>query len=320
MYHFILNPKSSNGNAVNIWKKLEKILKEEQTEYKLHILRGAKETTAFVEELTNKERFNLAESEELYNEEYCHIVVLGGDGTLHAVLNGIFDFEHTIISCIRTGSGNDFARNIGVNKNPEQALRHLLHFPEQVKLDYGIAYYESETLQKEQRFIISSGIGYDADICEEVSRSKLKMILNKFGLGRLVYLVIGIKQIFLRNNTPVNIYIDDLKPKRINDLFCAIGMIHEKEGGGVPFCPNANPTDGFLDVCFVKEMPKWKLLLTILMVYAKQHHRWKDVMIQRCRRVEVVPDQIQWFHMDGEVPHQIKRLVLQCQSGFNFCK
>ena len=55
-----------------------------------------------------------------------HIVVLGGDGTLNLVLNSIVDMEHTKLSCIRVGSGNDFARNVGVEKNPLKALQHLI--------------------------------------------------------------------------------------------------------------------------------------------------------------------------------------------------
>lgn len=320
MYHFIINPKASSGKSIKIWKQVERVLQREQVEYEVHILKSAKETTEFVRKLTEKRECDVPEKEKLKDKKECHIVVLGGDGTLNTVLNGICDFEHTILSCIRTGSGNDFARNMGVKKDARQAIAHLLYSPEKVKLDYGVAYYESESICDTHRFIISSGVGYDADICEEVHRSKLKRILNRVGLGKLVYLVIGIKQIFVRKNSGAIIYMDNSETGRIKKLFFAVGMIHEKEGGGVPFCPLANPTDGLLDVCLVKEMPKWKLLLAIIMVYGKKHVRFKNILVRRCKRLEIVPDKPQWFHMDGETSHRIKRITMECESGFYFCK
>ena len=168
------------------------------------------------------------------------LVVIGGDGTINAVLNGIVDFEHTVLSCIRTGSGNDFARNVGVTKNVRKALHHLLHSTEQLCLDYGEATYITENGTKSRRFAISNGVGYDADICEEVGRSQLKKILNWAKIGKLVYVAIGVKQIFTRKNSGAVVLLDQTELK-IPGLFFVVGMIHEKEGGGVPFCPKAKP-------------------------------------------------------------------------------
>lgn len=318
MYHFITNPNASSGKGAAAWKKIKAVLQEEQIEYKAHALKSARETTEFVRKLTAYGQ-----------EEDCHIVVLGGDGTLNAVLNGIEDFEHTILSCIRTGSGNDFARNVKISKKPGEAIRHLLYSPEEMVLDYGVAEYEADAtgeapgeMEEESqahRFIISSGVGYDADICEEVGRSRLKKILNRVGLGKLVYVTIGVKQIFSRKNTGAVVRAGD-EELDIPALFFAVGMIHEREGGGVPFCPDANPTDGLLDVCVVKSMPKWKLLLAVIMVYLKKHVLFQKITIYRCSNLEVELKEPQWFHIDGETSCKIKRISLECRSGLRFQK
>lgn len=313
MYHFIMNPNASSGKGLKIWKQVEKILKEEQVEYEQHVLKSAKEATEFVRKMTAYENFQGDGAKD------CHIVVLGGDGTLHAVLNGIEDFEHTILSCIRTGSGNDFARNVGVTKNVSKAIKHLLNEPEQMCLDYGVAAYETDKGPKSRRFIISTGVGYDADICEEVGRSGLKKKLNKINLGKLVYVMIGIKQVFTRINSGATIYMDGEKFE-VPAMFFVVGMIHEFEGGGVPFCPKADPTDGMLDVCLVQGMPRWKLLLAIVMVYMRKHFWFKKITAHRCKKIVMEPNEPQWFHMDGETSCKISRMEMECKSGLRFYK
>ncbi len=326
MYHFIMNPKASSGKGMKAWKTIEEILQREQITYEAHVLGSAQETIDFVKALTSgvkdaawKESAMTVESV-VEQEQDCHIVVLGGDGTINAVLNGIVDFEHTKLSCIRTGSGNDFARNVGVTKNVTKAIEHLLHSPEQICLDYGQTTYTTESGTCSRRFAISNGIGYDADICEEVGRSKLKKLLNGIKLGKLVYVTIGIKQIFTRKNAGATICMDEIEPIHINHLFFVVGMIHEREGGGVPFCPMADATDGMLDVCVVKQMPKLKLLLAVIMVYMKQHYRFRNITAHRCKRMSVVLDEPQWFHVDGEVSQKIKEISVMCQSGLHFYK
>ncbi len=314
MYHFIMNPRASSGKGTKVWKKLERILQEEQVEYQMHMLQSANDTRDFVWQLTKREK-NAA-----FSEDTVHLVVLGGDGTLNVVLNGIADFEHTKLSSIRTGSGNDFARNVGVEPDAEQALLHLLHSPEEVRLDYGAVRYTTPEFKRTRRFLISTGVGYDADICEEVSRSNLKKLLNHFGLGKLVYVSIGIKQIFSRGDVGATIYFDNEAPMDIPNLFFVVGMIHAMEGGGVPFCPNADATDGILDVCLVQKESKGKLLLEVAMVYLKQHYRFRNVTAHKCRGLKVILGKPQWFHMDGETSVQVTEVEMKCKSGLRFVK
>lgn len=352
MYHFIINPSASSGKGMRIWKKAERILKAEQVQYEAHILKSAAEVTALVQNLTGGQTMSEEESSlhnakikrseknetlsangeisSLHNAEKevaatsetdIHLVVLGGDGTLNAVLNGIVSFQHTILSCIRTGSGNDFARNMGVSRNIKEALYGILNNTKEIVLDYGKAYYESEegsAKAESRRFIISSGVGYDADICEEVSRSKLKKILNKVHLGKLVYVAIGIKQIFTRTVSDAVLCLDDGKDINVSGLFFVVGMVHEREGGGVPFCPAADATDGLLDICLVRDMPTWKLLLAVILVYGKKHLAFQNITMHRCRRFSVQTEIPQWFHMDGETPCKIKTIEMECKSGLRF--
>lgn len=323
MYHFIVNPTASSGKGMAVWKKTERILKREQVEYEAHILKSAGEVTRLVSDLTGHKE-NSDDGTGLHNtsqtrQENVHLVVLGGDGTLNAVLNGIVSFKRTILSCIRTGSGNDFARNMKVSKSTATALGHLLKNPKEYTLDYGEVFYEPEGSGgfSSRRFLISSGVGYDADICEEVSRSRLKRILNKVHLGEMVYVAIGIRQIFTRKAVNAVLSLDE-EDIQVPGLFFVVGMNHEREGGGVPFCPDADPTDGLLDVCLVRDMPAWKLLLAVLLVYGKKHLLFHKVSAYRCQRLTVRTDEPQWFHFDGETPCRVRQVEMECKAGLRF--
>ena len=304
-FEILINPGASSGRGMRVWRKVKRELDARGVPYRKHVLKAPGEATLLVRNLTT----NLKED--------CHLLVLGGDGTLNEVLNGIRDFRHTILSCIRTGSGNDFAANVGVEKDPLKALSQLLDHPMEAGLDYGLIRADE---QEPRRFLISCGMGYDADICEEVSRSRLKRILNKVGLGKLVYLMVGIKQIFTRAETDAELYLDNQKPIRIRKLFFVVGMQHPCEGGGVPFCPDADPTDGWMDLCVVRDMPRWKLMLAVAMVYLKKHLLFRNISCHRCKTMRLVAEKPQWVHLDGETPYQAKEVLWVSKGKVRFCK
>ena len=311
MYHFILNPTASSGGGVVAWEEIRPDLMKLGVDYELHMFHTMEQLKTCVKNLSKP-------SFECLN----HIVVLGGDGTLNAVVNAIDDFDAVKLSVLRVGSGNDFARNVGVKKDINDALLHLLYSPERTKLDYGVATYVAEDGAKhKRRFVISSGIGYDADICEEAGRSRLKKVLNKVRLGKLVYLMVGLKQVFKRQCCRARLYMDGERV-RLKDMFFAVAMIHPKEGGGVPFCPKADPSDGTLDVCVVKKASLAKLNLEIALVYRKKHTLFSNIKVFRCKQMKAVLDKPRWIHLDGETPVKVKKVYysIEHESGITFVK
>lgn len=331
MYHFIVNPTAASGKGAKIWRQVEDILKKENVAYEAHILQSADEATLLAAKLTKQETDKGMAAEDVGEKrpkcqsgeerQDCHIVVLGGDGTLNAVLQGFRDFSAATLSCIPMGSGNDFARGMGLSKNVGISLHNIFEQSCEKCLDYGELTYEQNGKRITRRFLISSGMGYDADICEEAGKSRLKECLNRIHLGKLVYVLVGIKQIFTRQSVPAKITMFRGKKRKVisvDSLFFAVGMIHAYEGGGVPFCPQADAGDGLIDVCLVRNMPKWKLLLAVALVYIKQHYRFRAITPHRCERIVIETEKPQWFHMDGDTPGQIKRLELQCKKGLRF--
>ncbi|MBR4718646.1 MAG: YegS/Rv2252/BmrU family lipid kinase [Lachnospiraceae bacterium] len=301
----LVNPDASSGNGIKVWKRIKDILNEKNAPYNVHILSAPGQAEYVASRLTK----------ELKDD--CHILVVGGDGTLNETVNGIKDFEHTKLSCIRSGSGNDFALNMKVDTDLEKALLHILDEPEETQVDYAEITADDHP---PRRFLISCGVGYDADICKEVSKSGLKKVFNRLGIGKLIYVFIGIKQIFTRKKTMALLYLDDEKPIRIKKLFFVVGMNHMYEGGGVPFCPDADPTDGIMDVCLVRDMPKWKLLLAVAMVYSKNHLRFRKINCYRCKTMYLATMKPQQIHLDGETPYEAHRIRWETKGKLRFVK
>lgn len=327
MYQIIVNPTSSSGKGMEAWKKIKAILDRRNVTYNVHVLQKPGEAIEIVKKLTEENYSDIDETAAMdesvvtvqENDEDTNILVVGGDGTLNEVLNGIQDFEHTTLACIQTGSGNDFARNMHLEKNVEQAITHLLEQSEEIALDYGEV-TTNHPGSSAKRFLISSGVGYDANICEEVSRSRLKTVLNKIHLGKLVYVLIGVKQIFAKKTVRAKLYLDDAPMMKLSELFFVVGMNHMYEGGGIPFCPSADPTDGKLDVCLVKGMSRLKLLLAVVLVYFKKHLLFKDITNHRCTKMRLVTETPQWIHMDGETPYQVSEVTWESKGKLRFVK
>lgn len=313
MYYFIINPTSSSGRCLKAWNKVKGYLDLNKVEYEEHILTGPGDASAIAARLSSVSPLSsLVEREN-------HLVVIGGDGTLSEVLSGIDDFRLLKLSVIRAGSGNDFARNMKIGKNVIRTLRHILYSPEESALDYGVIKWNDSLGEHSRRFAISCGIGYDADICREVSVSRLKAILNKLGLGKLVYLAIGLRQIFFRRFNRAVLTADD-RQFEMEKFFLAASMIHETEGGGVPFCPGSDPTDGILNGCFIGHLSKLQLLPAVMLVYLRRHMTLSGITLHTYRTLSVSLDTPEYIHADGDVICRSDNAKISIKNGLRFIR
>ncbi len=300
MYHIIVNPASQSGKGINIWKRLEQILVDHKAEYHVYFTQKDNPCGDIVKSVCEE-----AES----RKEEIHIVLLGGDGTVNEVLQVIPSFENLKITVIPTGSSNDLARDLIISDDPEEVLTHMLENPTSMRVDLGNVHCENSLVRQgnmaipDRRFIVSTGIGYDAAICEEVERSKLKPFLNRIGLGKLVYLGVALRQLAATKYITAEITLDGDEKTIIHldrVLFVA-GMNHRFEGGGFMFGPHANNHDGIIDLCSVSKISKSKILRVLPTAYKGEHFRFDGIDPFRARKYTVRTSEPLWVHTDGEV-------------------
>lgn len=281
-YTFIINPKSRSGKGGVLWNLLKPELNKRQldceifyTEYEGHATRIAEEVTAD-------------------GEEHM-LVVLGGDGSICEVLSGIKDCRKVTLGYIPTGSGNDFTRELKLPTDPRKALENILNPGRIVPMDVGIA-KAGDTY----RFAVSTGIGFDAAVCHNVDKSRLKTFLNKIHLGSLIYLGIALKRLFTDPLYEADVYLDDNEPLHFHKMYFAAAMNQPYEGGGFRFCPEAKVDDGLLDVIVVSNMPRLKVLCLLPTAFAGKHVRFHGIDIYKCKKVRIETNEKAAVHTDGQ--------------------
>ncbi len=289
-YTFIVNPNSRSGKGRKEWSVIEDILKEHQVDYRVFFTSRRNHATRIVRSVMEEEAGDMT------------FIVLGGDGTLNEVITGITDFSRVTLGYIPIGSSNDFARGMHLTKNYRKALAHILHPASYVDLNVGVAHFQ----EKERRFIVSSGIGYDAGICHQVLVSKLKVFFNRFHLGKLSYPAVGIERLIKLNPKPMTLSMDRGAPVTFPHTYFIAAFNTPYEGGGFKFCPDADPTDGMLDIIVVAGIPKLKALLLFPVALFGKHRGISGIYLYRCRRADIVSAAALPVHTDGE-PVFLKR-------------
>ena len=315
MYHVIVNPASRTGNGKNLWKQMEPIFKEYNAEYKVLFSNKPGHIIELVKNAYN-------EAININKDDIIKIIAFGGDGTMNEVLQGIPDFSKVQIGYIPTGSSNDFARDMQYPKNPADCLRNVLNCSMAETMDIGCVEFNeisnelsrqhtSEVLTK-RYFNVSCGIGYDAAVCEEALNSPLKKFLNKFGLGKLVYLLIAVKQIIANKDYETTMILDDTITLKLPLFLCIAAMNHQYEGGGFKFCPDANYKDGKIDICAISNITKIKILISLPRALKGTHFKINGIERYLASKIEIITSKPLWVHTDGEVTSKSSHITITC--------
>lgn len=283
MYYFIVNPKSSSGKGLDIWKMAEQQLMKVKCDYRVLFTKEKGHATRLA-------RYISAE------KSPCVLVAVGGDGTANEVIDGICDYSKVTFGYIPTGSSNDLARGLGLTSDPMKALEQILNPSTYHNMRIGISRFEDET----RHFAVSSGIGYDAAICHEALNSRIKDFLNKIKLGKLTYTGIALRQLFLLKASSMELVMDGKPAISYPKTYFIAAMNLKYEGGGFKFCPDADSSDEWLDIIVVEKMSKFKVLLALPTAYFGKHTHFKGIHIFRCRRAQILADKDLAVHTDGE--------------------
>ncbi len=283
MYEIIVNPKARTGQGGTLRQKLEVELKKRKTEYKIYFTNARKHAEKLAAEITGDGKEHI-------------LLVLGGDGTLNEVVNGIYDVSKVTLGYIPVGSGNDFARGMGLAKESINAIDQVLDMKQVREINVGVA----EQGGWSRRFLVSSGIGFDAAVCHEVCVSKWKVILNRLKLGKLSYAVVALDR--LRKDKPVRMELqkEDGSWQEYPKTYFTAFMNLPYEGGGFKFCPDASPSDDLLDIMVISGLTKFKILCLLPTAFVGKHVLFRGVHILKAKKVHVKTEQALPIHTDGE--------------------
>ncbi|WP_040207589.1 diacylglycerol/lipid kinase family protein [Neobacillus jeddahensis] len=284
--YFIVNPKARNGYCMKTWKKIEDHLKGENLTYLAFFTDYPGHAQVLSSQIAAK------------SQENTLIIAVGGDGTMHEVMNGVVHDKHITLGFIPGGSGNDFSRGYHIPADPVEALSCILRLMKQKASAIDIGKITLQDASKHY-FINNMGAGFDAIISYEVNQSKMKALFNKLSLGRLVYVYFLIKKLFTYKTSTIDISIDG--KKHIFDKTWFVTVSNQPYyGGGMKIAPAAEPDDGLFDITVVHQLSRLKLLLVFISVFWGKHIHFKEVKSFKGRVVSVHSPTSLHVHADGE--------------------
>lgn len=230
------------------------------------------------------------------------VLLVGGDGSLNQLINLLPAADTPALLLLPSGSGNDFARGMGMKRSEKAALSLLTQSPAlaPILLDSG----EITSINGRpavRRFAVSCGIGYDAGVCHAIDTGRLKGFLNHFHLGKLAYLLHGVQGIFRYKRASGSLTLDQSRTVTFTNLAFLSCHNLPYEGGGFGFAPGASPRDGELTLCLITARSRLTFALTLLASIPGWHVHLPNVHLYTCREAEVSADTPLPFHTDGEV-------------------
>jgi len=184
-----------------------------------------------------------------------NICVVGGDGTLNEVINGVMQQEEVpsaeiTLGMIPVGTGNDWCRMFDIPFDYLKAI-HILKRKQIFMQDAGKVTYYHQNDQLVRYFLNVAGMGYDALVAK-----KTNMLKEKGLGGPLTYMYFVFASLFQYRFIEAVIEVDG-KPAFKGEIFSMNVGICKYNGGGMMQVPYAIADDGLLDVTLIKKAPKW---------------------------------------------------------------
>lgn len=269
MLDIIINPIGGKGKSAKALKQVEENLTRRNVEYTVHKTEYAGHATEIARELSQKPD--------------AKIVVMGGDGSFHEVLCGIENFDNVTLGIIACGSGNDFVKKSGHSTNIDDALEVILS---------GNTKYVDFMQLDNTRCLNVGGGGMDVDVL--LKYAKVKKLKGKAAYYySLFYTLLHTRFHNLR------LTVDGRTEDR------SVFMIGVGNGGfiggGIPICPNAVVDDGLLNIGFVSEMKKSRIIFCLPKFLKGKHvgSDWGGEFQGKEIRIEALDDSR--FELDGEI-------------------
>ncbi len=275
----ILNPMADMGRAWKTANDLRPIAQEFQGEltwsgtvYPSHAIELAKQAA---------------------EEGYDMVIALGGDGTVHEVMNGLMQMpenKRPILGVVPIGSGNDFAYSIGINQKPSHALAHALKAENIQAVDIGLLIDEHG---RKEYFDNTLGIGFDAIVT--IRSHKLPIVK-----GFLMYLTAVIQTIILNHN-PASVKVETEHGTWEDQILMLTLCNGPREGGGFMMSANSKNDDGIFESVAVTNLSRATMFRLVPEFMKGTHARFKQIRMGSFKKMTLTSDRPLYIHADGEI-------------------
>ena len=281
-WHIIANPTLLNGHRAETAQRILKQMEDNHIRYTLH----AGE---------NGERSGQT-AERLCKEGQRHLMMVGGDGSINEIVNGIYrsgvDTESVHLAIIPLGTGNDFCRTLGYPK--AEGFFNFLKQGMFRPTDVGIVETVTDgVVTDSRRFINIAGFAFDAAVINETVHGKPKLFPNA------VYLLKLVKVLFSYKATRVNVTTES--GSYSDELFTIACGNAQYNGNGMRQVPMADPHDGLLDLVTIRNLRRTKVIANVKNLFSGKHIQMPEVTVTRTAFVELASDKPLLGEVEGEM-------------------
>jgi YegS/Rv2252/BmrU family lipid kinase len=278
-WFIIVNPSSGNRNISEQWEKIQQLLKTKKIDFSFAFTQFSKHEIELVDKAIQN--------------GFRNIISIGGDGTLHHVVNGIMQQRYVktsniTIAVIPQGTGNDWIKTYNIPNDIEKAIE-IISKKKTILQDIGVLETENNIVSY---FNNVAGLGYDGYIV-----NKLKT-LKRF--GSIAYLLSGLAGLLFYKKSVFKIIFDD-KTIETKCLMTIFGLC-KFSGGGMQFTKDVNSSDGLFDITIAKNLNLFDLVFNLPKLYSGKIVHHKKVETYKTKEITVIPQTTKPFiQADGEL-------------------
>jgi len=281
----IVNPVAGNGRGLDDFPQISKYLRE------AHIV---------CEPVFTEHKFHATElTVTAVREGYRKIIVVGGDGTLHEVVNGLFIQQEVrpdevLLAVIAVGRGNDWGRTFGLSGRYSDAVQAIGE--ERAFLqDVGVVSYEEAHFRQNRYFVNVAGAGFDALVARRLTHLEKKGRASRW---RQTWCTV--RSFFGYKSTGIKVRVDGKRVYNGFLLSIAIGVC-KYNGGGFQQLPEAVTDDGMLDLSLIRPVHFWHLLFRLHYLFNGGIYRIRHVLKARGSRIRIESSPEVSVEVDGEI-------------------
>ena len=231
-------------------------------------------------------------------QAHDRVIVVGGDGTVQEVVNGLMAAgeqvgERPSLGLIPAGSGNDLSRDLHLPLEPMASLASALGEAERV-IDVARA---DDERGRVRHFVVAGGVGFDAQVAHVMFGHKLP-----WQKGRIGYFLSTFVELMRFRNRRLELTTQsgdgDVRSSHVSLLIAFANGPYL--GGGMKICPEADPSDGLLDLCIAGDLSRLEALRLLPGIYKGAHVGHPKVRFVRARAIRFDGDADTPVHLDGE--------------------
>ena len=295
-WFLIANPTSGNRKFSKYWKEIQQLLKDKNINYSFALTEYSKHEIELVQDAIQ--------------QGFKNIISVGGDGTLHHVVNGIMTQRYVktsdiTIAVIPVGTGNDWIKTYNIPNNVKKSIE-IIHQKKIILQDIGVLQTNNEQVRY---FNNVAGLGYDGFIVNKLKKLK--------PFGSLSYLLAGAYGLLFYKKSVFKVSFDEIEVET-NCLMTILGIC-KYSGNGMQFTKDVHTSDGYLDLTIAKNITLVDLLLNITKLYNGKFVNHKKVETYKTKEITVQPKISKpYIQADGELVGTGKVTVKIIEKAIKF--